>query len=131
MHGLAQVGVWVDEVTAALGLPPNAEYALRLCTEEAVANVVMHGEAAHEGNVAHVALHLQADPELLRVTIEDDCAEFDPLNVPVPAQLARLEDARVGGLGIHLMRQYARTMEYQRLEGINRLTLTIALHGAK
>jgi anti-sigma regulatory factor (Ser/Thr protein kinase) len=125
MAGLAQLGGWVDVITAALGLGEAADYALRLCVEEAAANVVMHGVADADGDAGFVALRVEAAPDALRLTIEDRCAAFDPLHVPAPEIPATLEQARVGGLGIHLMRQYTSAISYERAGDVNRLTLTI------
>ena len=125
MAGLERLGGWVDTVTAALGLGEPAEFALRLCVEEAAANVVMHGVADADGDAGFVALRVEAAQDALRVTIEDRCAAFDPLHVPAPAVPATLKEARVGGLGIHLMRQYTSAISYERAGDVNRLTLTI------
>jgi anti-sigma regulatory factor (Ser/Thr protein kinase) len=125
MAGLEQVGGWVDTVTATLGLDEAAGYALRLCVEEATANAVMHGVAVADGDAGFVALRVEPVQGALRVVIEDRCGAFDPLRVPAPDRPANLAEARVGGLGIHLMRHYARAMDYERVDGINRLTLTI------
>ena len=126
MAGLAQLGGWVDTVVAALGLSKTADFALRLCLEEAAANVVMHGVAEGGGVGADfVTLRVEPAQDALRVTIEDRCGAFDPLEVAAPEAPKNLEDARVGGLGIHLMRQYTRAISYERADGVNRLTLTI------
>lgn len=125
MSGLARLGGWVDDVVAELTLHATAEYALRLCVEEAVANVVMHGMPDGEPGAGTVALRLQADARVLRIAIEDRCTAFDPLHVAPPQRPGNLSDAREGGLGIHLMRQYACSIEYARLDGANRLTLTV------
>jgi anti-sigma regulatory factor (Ser/Thr protein kinase) len=127
MAGLAQLGGWVDTVTATLGLDPSADFALRLCVEEAAANVVMHGEAdaGANGDARFVVLRVDAAQDVLRVTVEDRCGAFDPLHVPPPERPTDLAEARVGGLGIHLMRQYAQAISYERTGDVNRLTLTI------
>jgi anti-sigma regulatory factor (Ser/Thr protein kinase) len=127
MDGLVRLGGWVDTVVAALALSAKPEYALRLCLEEAVANLVMHGVPAADadGSVDVVALGLDATPDTLCVTVEDDCTPFDPLQVGEPDRPATLEEAKIGGLGVHLMRHYARALEYGRVNGRNRLTLTI------
>ncbi|MGA3402525.1 MAG: ATP-binding protein [Acetobacteraceae bacterium] len=125
MAGLAQLGGWVDTVAAALGLDEAADYALRLCLEEAAANVVMHGTADADADAGFVVMRVEPAPDVLRVTVEDCCGAFDPLHVPAPAPPTNLEEARVGGLGIHLMRQYARAISYERAGDTNRLTLTI------
>jgi anti-sigma regulatory factor (Ser/Thr protein kinase) len=126
MDGLARLGGWVDDVVADLHLNPTAEYALRLCVEEGVANLVMHGAAAPGRDSSEVALYAAADADAVRVTIEDACTPFDPLHVSPPRRPANLADAQEGGLGIHLMRQYARTIGYESMGGRNKLTLTIA-----
>jgi serine/threonine-protein kinase RsbW len=125
MAGLEQLGGWVDTVAAALRLDKAAEYALRLCLEEAAANVVMHGTGCADGAADAVALQVEPAADTMRVTIEDHCAAFDPLQVPAPKPPSSLGEARVGGLGIHLMREYTRAMDYARVDGVNRLTLTI------
>lgn len=134
MAGLGQLGGWVDAIAGTLGLASAAEYALRLCLEEAASNVVMHGEADANGadgagadgtSAGFVALWVEPDREVLRVTLEDRCGAFDPLDVPAPDLPTTLEDARVGGLGVHLMRQYARAISYERVGDVNRLMLVI------
>lgn len=125
MAGLAQLGGWVDTIAASIGLDKATEFALRLCVEEATTNVVMHGTAAARADADVVALRVEQAQDALRVTVEDRCGAFDPLHVPAPAPPTDLAQVRVGGLGIHLMRQYARAISYERAGDLNRLTLEI------
>jgi anti-sigma regulatory factor (Ser/Thr protein kinase) len=124
--GLVRLGGWVDGIAAALRLDTRTEYALRLCLEEAATNVVMHG-APDDVDGGFVRLRVAPEPEVLRVIVEDRCGAFDPLTVPAPELPTSLDDARIGGLGIHLMRQYAQTIDYERRDGTNRLVLGIPL----
>jgi anti-sigma regulatory factor (Ser/Thr protein kinase) len=55
--------------------------------------------------------------------IEDNGRQFDPTRAPPPVVATSLEKAKVGDLGIHLMRSFASGMDYERREGRNRLTL--------
>lgn len=119
MAGLTCLGRWIDHVAQALSLGAHAEYALRLCLEEAVANVVMHGgpgEAAER-----VTIQLHADPRLLHVTLEDACAPFDPASWHVPDP----PSDQPGGRGLRLMRQFAMSVSYRRADETNQLALTI------
>ena len=121
-----ETSVWVDEMVVVLGLPSQCAYALRLCTEEAVANIVMHGVPQQSVEPGIVALRLRPEAGHLTLTIEDCCGGFDPLSAPSPTPPASLAEAPIGGLGIHLMRQYASALSYRRDGGTNRLTITIA-----
>jgi serine/threonine-protein kinase RsbW len=123
--GLEQLAGWVDEVAAALRLAPATEYALRLCLEEAAANVVMHGVADAGGPQDGISLRVTPDADVLCVAIEDRCGAFNPLEVPAPERPRSLDETRVGGVGIHLMRQYACSISYERVAGMNRLQLSL------
>jgi anti-sigma regulatory factor (Ser/Thr protein kinase) len=92
-------------------------FAIQLCLEEAVANIIMYG-AANE-----IALELEQNGETLIVRIEDAGRQFDPTQVPPPTAATSLEDAKIGDLGIHLIRSFAKGMDYERRDGRNQLTL--------
>jgi len=61
------------------------------------------------------------------ITIEDHGAAFDPREVPPPPVPSRIDEAVIGGLGVHLMRHFAQDLAYQRLDGVNRLILRFDL----
>ena len=51
---------------------------------------------------------------------EDDGKPFDPLLVPAPDLGAK---GRIGGVGLHFVRNLMDELEYARLDGINRLRM--------
>ena len=55
--------------------------------------------------------------------IEDNGSAFDPTQVVRPPVSASLAEAKVGNLGIHLMRTFASGMYYERRDSRNRLTM--------
>ena len=118
---------WIDELSLALGLGPEVTFAADLCLQEAVSNVIAHAfpdNASHEIGVS--ASLIGRD---LILEVEDDGSPFDPLAVPPPEAVDRLEDVRIGGLGIHLIRRFASRMRYAREGERNRLTMVIDSHG--
>ena len=123
--GLSEVGAFVDRIANVLDLDQRAEYALRLCLEEAVTNLVIHGQGAPGDAPDTVALHVISKSVRLCVAIDDHCVPFDPRDVPAPMHPPNVEAAKIGGLGIHLLRQYASALKYDRIGAINRLTITI------
>jgi len=105
---------------------PRVSFALDLVLEELLMNQVLH---AHPQAVEPPTVGLQAwvvdDALVLHLT--DAGIPFDPLSRPEPVAPASLEDARPGGLGIHLVRRYARELAYQRVGDINHLSVVLAL----
>ena len=124
---LERLGEWAEALSLTLGLTPDVAFAADLCLQEAVGNVIEHAfadGAPHEIGVSAV----RAGRGLI-VEIEDDGRPFDPLTAPPPVQATRLEDVRIGGLGVHLIRRFATGVRYAREAGRNRLTLTIGPAG--
>ena len=127
---LARVSDWLDALTQELELPEAVVFAIRLCLEEAVSNVIRHGfppEVDRPGLEKEVQISLGRTEEYVEVTVIDEGVAFDPLAVAAPASPTSIADAAVGGLGIHLMRKFAQSLAYERREGANRLTLRFDL----
>ena len=126
-NDLAEVGrtlTWVDDLVEPLELSPEATYAVQLCLEEAVVNIISY---AFEPNTRHdVRIEVWRDGRMVFAEIIDDGRPFDPRAQQAPQQPADLESAQIGGLGITLMRNFATDIAYRRTGGTNRLTLSFA-----
>jgi serine/threonine-protein kinase RsbW len=120
---LDRVAAWIQAIEQEIGLGSNAAFALELCLEEAIANIIMHGGARRGGDIA-VTVE-QTSPALV-VKIEDDGLAFDPTRAPRPTAARSLDEATPGEHGIHLIRTFATDMRYEHRSGLNTLTLTFA-----
>jgi serine/threonine-protein kinase RsbW len=116
---LTRLASWI-ECWAGESVPPDTAFALQLCLEEAVANIIMHGTASEDR--AEIAVELERDGKALRARVEDCGQKFDPTQFPLPVPATSLETAKVGDLGIHLMRSFATGMRYERRDHRNRST---------
>ena len=114
---LARLAGWLDEQERALAMPDRVAYAVRLCLEEAVGNLIRHVPAQ-----SGIVVDLEWQGDVMVAAIEDHGPPFDPRTAPVPARPASLEDALPGGLGIMLMRSFASGIDYDTAAGRNRLT---------
>jgi len=117
---LQRLAGWLERL-AQQGMSSDVSFAVQLCLEEAVANIIMYGAA--RGDRLEIAVELERNGGTLVARIEDNGRRFDPTRAPPPAVATSLEQAKVGDLGIHLMRSFASGMDYERRNGRNRLTL--------
>ncbi len=118
---LQRLATWVEAVANHAALSAEQAFALQLCLEEAVANIVMYGGAADDAAISVEVSQAGGD---LTVLIEDSARAFDPTQVPPREKPVSLDKARVGALGVHLMRHYSSQMRYERRNGRNCLILT-------
>jgi anti-sigma regulatory factor (Ser/Thr protein kinase) len=117
---LERLAGWIEGFTRQ-STSPDVLFAVQLCLEEAVANIIMYGGARDDALV--IAVELERNCGTLVARIEDNGRQFDPTRAPPPAPAASLDEAKVGDVGIHLMRSFANGMDYERRDGHNRLTL--------
>lgn len=124
---ISAASAWLRALGEAFELGSELVFRLDLCASELVANIVSHAfddEAPHT-----IALDLILEPQAVKLVVADDGREFDPLGLPEPVTPATLEEASVGGLGVHLVRQFAEQVSYERASGRNQLTLGWARPG--
>lgn len=121
---LARVQPWIEAVANRNAVPDDARFAMHLCLEEALVNVVVHGYGEEAGH--SIVLSCRASEGSLFFTIDDRAPSFDPLaQAPpdVPVRAAELESMQPGGNGIRLLRRFAGSLNYERLADGNRLTI--------
>jgi anti-sigma regulatory factor (Ser/Thr protein kinase) len=103
-------------------------FATELVFEEVVANIINHGAVA--GTALDVRVTLEAHGDSIVLTFDDDGVAFDPRGRAPPAPL-RLDEERIGGFGLVLVRHAARSLDYERTgAGRNRLTITLQREAA-
>ena len=81
---------------------------------------------AYDDSAAHeIEVRVRLRDGRLSVTVSDDGKPFNPLTRAAPDTSLPLHDRKVGGLGIHLVRQLADEISYQRRTGRNEVTLSL------
>ena len=112
----------IEALMASDDMPLNDElrFKLRLCVEEAVANVV---DYAYEGGNGFVEVGTYIKGKELFITLEDSGKPFNPLEKEDPDITLSAEDRPIGGLGIFLCKQLMDEMAYAYENGRNKLTM--------
>jgi serine/threonine-protein kinase RsbW len=123
LDDLSRVGTEAGRFLEAAGVGGRAAYAVHLAIEELGSNILKYGyddAAVHE-----ILLGIEVQSRVLSVVLEDDGHPFNPLEAPQPDVHLPAENRLPGGLGIHLVRQTADRVAYQRCAGRNRVTVEI------
>ena len=90
--------------------------------EEAVVNVIDY--AYPEGTEGEITISIMTDGKTLHCQIKDAGRPFDPTAEERADTTLSAEERQIGGLGILLVRELMDTINYERVEGQNVLTLT-------
>jgi anti-sigma regulatory factor (Ser/Thr protein kinase) len=121
---MARLSLWLDDQERALEMPDRVAYAVRMCVEETVVNLIDHTPAP--GETPDITVDLTWRDGVMVAVIEDRGPPFDPRDAELPARPGSLDDAAPGGLGLLLIRSFASEIDYESMPGGNRLTLRFA-----
>jgi anti-sigma regulatory factor (Ser/Thr protein kinase) len=105
----------------ASGLDARAVRQIMVAVEEPLMNVISY--AYPEGGGEVEITHDRQEGRGFVIEIADRGVAFDPLSVPDPDVEAPLQDRKVGGLGIYMMRKMMDEVSYRREPDRNVLTL--------
>lgn len=122
---LARLPPWLESIDARHSLGSRLVFKINLVLEECVTNIIRY---AFSDNAQHqLDILLSVRPGVIEIVVEDDGTAFDPLSQPLFSPPASLQDADIGGLGIHLMRRYTSQMSYRRKDGRNCLSMSLVM----
>ncbi|MDD5217993.1 MAG: SpoIIE family protein phosphatase [Candidatus Omnitrophica bacterium] len=125
MSSLAKLESALAEFGKQHGLDGDVLRNINLILEELTVNIISY---AYADKTQHdIVVHLEKREGKLGIQIQDDGKPFNPLQVPAPDLDASLEKRPIGGLGIHLVRKLAESVEYQRRDGYNILILKMSV----
>ena len=116
-----RLGEWIESVCEAAGVSPSATMQINLAIEEAVVNVMKYAYTDSSNN--EVQIDASINQEWLKFIITDSGEPFDPTTSDDVDTSLSAEERNIGGLGIHLMRRMMDSINYERIDGHNVLTL--------
>jgi len=123
IESISEATSWLGEIAEAEEWPAGVRFGLELSLEEALTNVVSYGFK----DVGHAPLRqaeaFDADVRRVAVRILDNGIAFDPTAIAEPDVPESIEDARIGGHGVQLMRNFLESLAYRREDDRNQLTL--------
>jgi anti-sigma regulatory factor (Ser/Thr protein kinase) len=117
---LDAIFAFVEEFLASETLDPQHAFDVNLVVEELFTNMVKY---ARDG-VHDIAMALSRDPRGIVITLRDfDVERFDVTKAPEVDVSRPLAERRVGGLGIHFVRQVADRIQYDYRDRTSTITV--------
>jgi serine/threonine-protein kinase RsbW len=104
-----------------IGLPSDSILRINICLDELFTNIVSYGFG---DNLEHIVkFTLNGDSQFVIINIEDDGIPFNPLEKIDSDFPENVECAKIGGLGILIIRKLMDNVSYERRQGKNMLTM--------
>ena len=123
---IEQVADFVDQRLVAAGCSPHAKTQIDIAIDEVLANVCSYAYRGADGIVS-VHFTLFEDSRQARIVFEDEGVAFNPLLVDDPDTTLGIDQRKVGGLGIFIVKKTMDKVSYERRGGCNYLTITKSL----
>ena len=111
----------VEAFGDANGLPDPKVFVINLALDELITNTVTHG--LEDKADAEIRITMRVDAGTLILVMEDNGQPFDPTQDTDADVTSSLEERAIGGLGLHLVKSFADRVDYEFVEGRNRLTM--------
>jgi serine/threonine-protein kinase RsbW len=111
----------LQTVGRSLKLTKKCLFEINLALDELFTNIISYGFADQKEHDIRVSL--TAEDDTLTIVVNDDGVAFDPIGQQEPLMPCDVEECKVGGLGIHLIKRLMDDVCYNRSGGQNILTL--------
>ncbi|MGD0346818.1 MAG: ATP-binding protein [Terracidiphilus sp.] len=124
-ESLGPATAFVSKGAREANLPESRVHELELLIEEILMNVSRYSYPEGAPGVVTITYSVPAPGEFA-VEVGDQGVAFDPLAASPPDLTLDLMQRPIGGLGILLLKSFAKLVTYRREQGWNRLIFTIS-----
>ena len=121
MQEVPKLNTFIQEVCQTVGFDQDVTKQINAAVEEAVVNVIKY--AYPSGQRSDVTIEAAANEVRLKFTIIDKGKPFDPTVQAAADSPISAKESSIGSQGIHIMRQNMDSINYERLDNLNVLTL--------
>jgi serine/threonine-protein kinase RsbW len=134
IDGISAAAQWVDTIAVDQQFPDQLVFALQICLEELLTNIVRHGGPESGGDLKevpipplNVEISISTTAQRVTMIVEDNGKPFDVVNAPAHRIDQPLDEVQPGGLGIQLIRNFASTIAYEQAGLGNRVIVEFLL----
>lgn len=111
----------IEQFGNLAGLSKKLIFQINLALDELFTNIVSYGYADDETH--WIKFTLRADSDAVNIRIEDSGVAFDPVGTPTSGSAPPLENCKIGGLGLHIVKKIMDQIDYARKGNKNVITI--------
>jgi len=102
---------FVTKIARKVGFRDEETGKIELAVDEACTNVIEHAYGQDDRKL--IDIEVQIDPDKFIITITDQGKGFDPQKLKTPDMKKYLDEMRVGGLGVFLMKTLMDEIDFE------------------
>ena len=110
-----------EEIGQDINISDRTIFEMNLALDELFTNIISYGFNDQQEHTIKINIAIEGNQ--LQMRIEDDGVPFNPLESKTPEFQCGIEECKIGGLGIHLIRKLMDDIQYQRVADKNILVL--------
>lgn len=119
-ESIAEVSAFLDNCVESFSIPMKTEYSLKVVADEIFSNIVYYSGAKN------VDILFRNDADRITLVFEDDGKPYNPLESEEPDITAGVEDRKIGGLGLFMVKKMAESTAYEYIAGRNRMSVILS-----
>lgn len=124
IENYASLSEWLSDVTASFEVDNSLKNKINICSEEIFVNIASYAYPKEAGTVKILAT--KKDKEFI-LQFEDGGIEYNPLQKDDPDITLSYDERPIGGLGIFMVKEMSKEINYERKENKNVLTITFSM----
>lgn len=105
----------------SIGLSQKFIFEINLALDELFTNIISYGFSDDDEH--DIKITITPENEQIVISIEDDGVAFNPVDAETPDLECTIENCKIGGLGIHIIKKLMDEVCYQRCDNKNILTM--------
>lgn len=117
---ISTISDFFDRCIEDFAIPMRIAYSLKVVADEIYSNIVHYSEA----KAAEILF--RNDAEKIILVFEDDGNPYNPLEAEEPDITAGIEDRKIGGLGLFMVKKMAESVVYEYTAGKNQMTVILS-----
>lgn len=119
-ESISEVSVFLDDCVEVFSVPLKIGYSLKVVADEIFSNIVYYSGAKNAD------ILFRNDADRITLVFEDDGKPYNPLESEEPDITAGVEDRKIGGLGLFMVKKMAESVVYEYIAGRNRMSVILS-----